>query len=492
MDGALPDAELKYPAISHRRATVLSGNHAPASASPVANMSTHGGDKDSNVVVSHRVSDSRSRTFRSKKAQQDTDQGLTTTHLGQYDPLYIEKVSRRGLSPNVKPKPQEIPMKLLIGAAMTDPSTDPTPEMLLPPETWPRPISHAQLAAEVKGIYAGLVMVEAKCVDVDEKQAIAAQEKDPARQTELSNEKWQALIALHRTLLYEHHDFFLASQHPSAGPALTRLAAQYSMPARMWRHGIHSFLEILRHRLPDSLDHMLAFIHIAYSMMALLYETVTAQVWSQRHVPEKWFEDAKVDDEERSLEVPSMAAPRVWSGVSRFWHSKAADRIPSVDCLYHHLAILARPISFEQFSFYTTSLTCTQPFITARSSIMTVFEPLLAVWPYRPVKTLSFLPNGAVRGLAFALSIRLASASSSGNDLSPALKTSREWPFGPSVPPFSSWPFAVSGMLLAGLSPLLARRLGPSRVSGTLMAVFGFVWLRINDDETTTPVVLWT
>ena len=71
-------------------------------------------------------------------------------------------------------------------------------------------------------------------------------------------------------------------------------------------------------------------------------------------------------------------------------------------------------------------------------------------------------------------------------------KTGREWPFGPSVPSFSSWPFAVSGMLLAGLSPLLARRLGPSRVSGTLMAVFGFVWLRINDDETTTPVVLWT
>ena len=46
------------------------------------------------------------------------------------------------------------------------------------------------------------------------------------------------------------------------------------MPARMWRHGIHAFLEVLRYRLPDSLEHMLAFIYIAYSMMALLYETV--------------------------------------------------------------------------------------------------------------------------------------------------------------------------------------------------------------------------
>ena len=77
-------------------------------------------------------------------------------------------------------------------------------------------------------------------------------------------------------LLHEHHDFFLASQHPAASPALSRLAAKYSMPARMWRHGIHAFLEVLRHRLPESLEHMLAFIYIAYSMMALLYETVPA------------------------------------------------------------------------------------------------------------------------------------------------------------------------------------------------------------------------
>lgn len=78
------------------------------------------------------------------------------------------------------------------------------------------------------------------------------------------------------TLLHEHHDFFLASQHPSASPALRRLAAEYAMPARMWRHGIHSFLELLRHRLPNSLDHMLAFIYLAYSMMALLKESVPA------------------------------------------------------------------------------------------------------------------------------------------------------------------------------------------------------------------------
>lgn len=52
---------------------------------------------------------------------------------------------------------------------------------------------------------------------------------------------------------------------------MERLGAKYSMPARMWRHGIHAFLQ---HRLPESLEYMLAFIYIAYMMMALLYETV--------------------------------------------------------------------------------------------------------------------------------------------------------------------------------------------------------------------------
>jgi hypothetical protein len=36
------------------------------------------------------------------------------------------------------------------------------------------------------------------------------------------------------------------------------------------------FLELLRYRLPDLPEHMLAFIYLAYSMMALLKESVPA------------------------------------------------------------------------------------------------------------------------------------------------------------------------------------------------------------------------
>jgi hypothetical protein len=50
------------------------------------------------------------------------------------------------------------------------------------------------------------VIVEKKCVEIDEQQSQTS--------NIVSDEQWQALIALHRTLLHEHHDFFLASQHP--------------------------------------------------------------------------------------------------------------------------------------------------------------------------------------------------------------------------------------------------------------------------------------
>ncbi len=237
--------------------------------------------------------------------------------------------------------------------------------ILKQPET--RAISQEQLVAEVKGIYAGLVMVESKCIEVDNNQSSP---NDPDKR--LNNQQWQAMIALHRTLLQEHHDFFLASQHPSASAALRRLAAKYAMPARMWRHGIHSFLELLRHRLPGSLDHMLTFIYMAYSMMALLYETVPAfeDTWIECLGDLGRYRMAIEDDDIRDREV--------WTAVSRQWYSRASDKAPTTGRLYHHLAILSRPNALQQLSYYSKSLNVEIPFPSAKESIMTLFEPTMS------------------------------------------------------------------------------------------------------------------
>ena len=247
----------------------------------------------------------------------------------------------------------------------------PVPELLLQPET--RSISHDQLVVEVKGIYAGLVLVEGKCMDVDRKQTRAAsvrdQSRDSALKGKLSDEQWQALIALHKTLLHEHHDFFLASQHPSANDALGQLAERYTMPASMWRHGIHAFLEVLRHRLPDSLEHMLAFIYIAYSMIALLYETVTT-------FENTWIE-CLGDLGRYRMAIEDDDPQEVWGGITRFWYDKATNKCPNVGRLYHHLTILRSPFGLQQLAIHATSPSCVAPFFIAKRSHKMLFKELV-------------------------------------------------------------------------------------------------------------------
>ncbi|KAJ5304599.1 uncharacterized protein N7443_004259 [Penicillium atrosanguineum] len=232
-------------------------------------------------------------------------------------------------------------------------------EMFRQPET--NPITEEQLINEVRGIYAGLVMVEKKCIEIDKQQTES--------KAELSGSQWQALISLHRTLLYEHHDFFLASQHPSASLVLKRLADKYAMPARMWRYGIHSFLELLRQKLPESLDYMLNFINLAYSMMTLLLESVSA-------FRDTWIEClGDLARYRMAVEESDMRDREVWAGVSRYWYNQDADRNPDVGRIQHHLAVLARPDVLQQLFYYTKALVSVRPFPNARESVILLFNP---------------------------------------------------------------------------------------------------------------------
>lgn len=232
--------------------------------------------------------------------------------------------------------------------------------LILQPDS--SPISQDQLAAEVKGIYGGLVMVEAKCINID-----AAQIADP--KSHLEPDQWQALVALHRTLLYEHHDFLMATQHPSATPALRGLATKYSMPARMWRHGIHAFLEVLRFRRPESQDYMLAFIYLAYQMIALLYETVPT-------FTDTWIECLGDLARYRMAIEEETEFHSIWEGVAARWYTMAAQRHPEVGRLYHHLGILERA-GLQKLLLYVKSLTCVVPFSNARASLTTLYGPML-------------------------------------------------------------------------------------------------------------------
>jgi hypothetical protein len=116
---------------------------------------------------------------------------------------------------------------------------------------------------------------------------------------------------------------------------------------------------------------MLAFIYLAYSIMALLYETVPAfeDTWIECLGDLGRYRMAIEDDDVRDREV--------WTGVARHWYSKASDKAPTTGRLYHHLAILARPNALQQLFYYAKSLCVVIPFTSARESILTLFDPVL-------------------------------------------------------------------------------------------------------------------
>lgn len=223
------------------------------------------------------------------------------------------------------------------------------------------PITETQLINEVRMIYAALVMVERKCIEADRNLT--------ERKAELSGSEWQSLIALHRSLLCEHHDFFLASQHHSASDVLKCLAERYAMPARLWRYGIHSFLELLRQNLPDSLEYMLSFIYLAYPMMALLKESVAS-------FRETWIEClGDLARYRMAIEESDLGDREIWAGISRDWYNHDADLSPDVGRIQHHLAVLSRPDGLLQLFYYSKALVTVSPFPNARESIALLFNP---------------------------------------------------------------------------------------------------------------------
>lgn len=137
----------------------------------------------------------------------------------------------------------------------------------------------------------------------------------------------------------------------------------------MWKHGIHAFLEVLRHRRPHSQQYMLAFIYLAYQMMALLFETVPT-------FTDTWIECLGDLARYRMAIEEEKEAHATWGGVAARWYTMASDRHPAIGRLYHHLGILERP-SLRKFCFYAKSLTCVIPFQNARDSLSTLCNPII-------------------------------------------------------------------------------------------------------------------
>lgn len=185
-----------------------------------------------------------------------------------------------------------------------------------------RPVSQEQLHAEVVSIYAGIERIESKCIRADSVQVDPRRQSPCGQRIVLAPAHWRALVGLHRALLYEHHDFFLASYHPSASPAIRHRSIEWSMPARMWKYGIHSLLELLRQCLPESLEYLLSFTFGAYQIITFLYEAVPSfeDTWIQYLIEIAYYRVEVAGEDRQDRET--------WATIARFWRRKAADKGP--------------------------------------------------------------------------------------------------------------------------------------------------------------------
>lgn len=239
------------------------------------------------------------------------------------------------------------------------------------------PCSQEKLVEMVQAIHSGLVSLETKCIEIS-----LAQLAQSGSAAILDRQQYEALTQLHSTLLKEHLDFFLTTQHPSGSPTLRALPVKYSMPARMWRHGIQNFLDLLRSRLPGSWEHMSTFFHVAYSSISLLYEEAPA-------FEDVWIECLGDLARYRMTLEDQPTERNIWKETSTWWYSKASDKAPTTGRLYHHLAISAGPDVLRQLFLFTKSLCVADPFQETRENFLRVFETALDD-SQSPIRTMEF------------------------------------------------------------------------------------------------------
>ena len=139
----------------------------------------------------------------------------------------------------------------------------------------------------------------------------------------------------------------------------------------MWCYGIHSFLELMQHQLPDSLEHLLRFFYLTYSMITLLLENVPVfeSIWIECLGDLACYQMA--------IEDSNLANHKIWADIARYWYQKVADKNPNLSRIQHHLAVLAQPDMLQQLFHYTKSLVSFCPFPNAGESILLLFDPLL-------------------------------------------------------------------------------------------------------------------
>lgn len=177
----------------------------------------------------------------------------------------------------------------------------------------------------------------------------------------------QERSSMHKRLLLAYYEFYLNTQQPSANPYVRIRILKYAIPGRLWRHGIHSFLEHLRGGLPRTSGHLSRFLHFAYDTVTLLCEAdpTLENLWQEMR--------GNLGRYGMMIQQFDPQECFTWSLIARHCYGKVAAADTTQGRLYHHLAIIETPDHLKQLYYWSRSLTSIQCFRDSRESM----KPLL-------------------------------------------------------------------------------------------------------------------
>ena len=178
------------------------------------------------------------------------------------------------------------------------------------------------------------------------------------------------LIRVHMNLLEEFSEFFLTAYSPLSTSDMQAWVVKHNMPSRMWCFTMRDVIYVLNCYTSDTIEHVHAFVHRAYKVVAGLVERVPSLQF-------QW------------IECLGNLARHLWSASSDVWIGQAFQNAalghyeslsvkrPTTGRLYHKMASLKGPACLEQLAFYLRDIISLEPFDTQRSSLRVILDAAL-------------------------------------------------------------------------------------------------------------------
>ena len=291
--------------------------------------------------------------------------------------------------------------------------------------------------SKLRKAYREITEIEQRLQD-EHKATLAAQHRDedqgPALRIQGGSKRfddgyWVRLALAHKQLADAHYSFLQLALDSKLPPSTHSLPLKYNIPTRLWQTGFHQLLERMRHAVTASplsapsdsaasvLEHLIEFIQYAYGFYSQLFEDPSVGVFRPA-----WIEQlgdlaryrmavaglaSRVAQQQqaattaaggnldlanhsgisrgpRPLDAASIGEAAMgdweleeqetWRDTARDWYGQGVAETPGTGRLQHHLALLSKGDEMRGLYHYAKSLCATHPYLSARESILPLFE----------------------------------------------------------------------------------------------------------------------